>query len=89
VRPVRAFELSLLVSLPPLVAAVALDGRHALGAPAPTVAVLVAAVVAAGVGGGAARLLRLIVSRGYLGWFAFWVGPLALATMAMGLAWPG
>jgi undecaprenyl-diphosphatase len=88
VRPPRAFELSLLVSLPMLLGGVALDVRHVLPGPAPGATAFVAGVVALGAGLGAARLLRLVVARGRLAWFAFWVGPLALATMAMGLAWP-
>jgi len=88
VRPARAFELSLLASLPALLAAFVLEARHGLLSPAPGVGALVAGVVALGAGVGAARLLAGIVERGHLAWFAFWVGPLALATMAMGLAWP-
>ena len=88
VRSVRAFELSLLVSLPALLAAFVLEARHGLLTPTPGAGALVAGLVALGAGVGAARLLGRLVERGHLVWFAFWVGPLALATMAMGLAWP-
>ena len=34
-------------------------------------------------------MLRRVVNLGRFGWFALWVGPLALATIAMGQSWPG
>jgi len=88
VRPARAFELSLLVSLPVLVGSIVLEARESWTTPAPGLFGVVAAVVATGTGVSAAGVLRALVNRGYFAWFAFWVGPLALATMAMGLAWP-
>jgi hypothetical protein len=36
----------------------------------------------------ALSLLRRVVSRGQLGWFALWVLPVALATLALAKAWP-
>lgn len=88
VRPRRAFELSMLMSVPAILGAIGLEGRLAFGSAFPWLPVLLGAVVALGVGVVALRALRGVVDRGHFGWFAFWVGPLALATMAMGLAWP-
>jgi undecaprenyl-diphosphatase len=90
VRPDRAFELSMLMSLPAVVGAIVLEGRHAMAdgqfAGSPAVVGAFTALVAGII---ALRLLRRLVIRGRFGWFAFWVGPLALATLALGLAWPG
>lgn len=88
VRPRRAFELSMLMSVPPLLGVIGLEGRLALGSPFPWLPVVAGGAVALGSGIVALRALRGLVDRGHFGWFAFWVGPLALATMAMGLAWP-
>lgn len=88
VKPRRAFELSMLMSLPAIAGAIVLEARDAVGKPFPWVPALVGAAVALATGVFALRALRGVVDRGKFGWFAFWVGPLALATMAMGLAWP-
>jgi len=88
VRPQRAFELSMLMSLPAIAGAIVLEAREALGSPFPWVPALVGAGAALATGVLALRALRGVVARGHFGWFAFWVGPLSLATMAMGLAWP-
>jgi undecaprenyl-diphosphatase len=88
VRPMRAFELSMLISLPALLGATALESREALAAPFPGASVLVGGLAALGTGVISLHALRGIVAQGRVAWFAFWVGPLALATMAMGLAWP-
>jgi undecaprenyl-diphosphatase len=88
VRPDRAFELSMLMSLPAVVGALVLEGRHAFEGPFPGAPALVGATVALFTGVVALLLLRRVVIKGRFGWFAFWVGPLALATLALGLAWP-
>lgn len=88
VKPLRAFELSLLISLPALVFAAALPVRAALAQPFPGASVVVGALVALLFGLLSLRLLREFALRGRFGWFAFWVGPLSLATLALGLAWP-
>jgi undecaprenyl-diphosphatase len=88
VRPRRAFELSMLMSVPAILGAIVLEGRLAFGSALPWVPLLLGATVALGTGIVALRALRGLVDRGHFGWFAFWAGPLALATMAMGLAWP-
>jgi undecaprenyl-diphosphatase len=89
VRPERAFTLSMLISLPAVLGAVLLESRHALAGPFPGAPALVGVVVAFATGVGALQLLRRVVNLGRFGWFALWVGPLALATIAMGQAWPG
>jgi undecaprenyl-diphosphatase len=89
VRRERAFELSMLVSLPAIVGALLLESRHAIAMPFDAGPALVGAIVAFGTGVLALDLLRKLVVAGAFGWFAFWVGPLALATIGMGLAWPG
>lgn len=88
VRRERAFELSMLVSLPAIVGALLLESRHAVGTPFPGVSAVIGTVVAFASGLLALGLLRRIVVGGRFGWFAFWVGPLALATIGLGLAWP-
>jgi undecaprenyl-diphosphatase len=88
VRRERAFELSMLISLPAVIGALLLESRHVVGTPFPGTPALIGAGVAFVTGLFALGLLRRIVVGGRFGWFAFWVGPLALATIGMGLAWP-
>lgn len=91
VRRQRAFELALLVWLP-----VALGQllALALGAPrAPVVPGLVgpaavACVMAFLTGVPALWLLRRSVAAGRLPWFAAWLVPVSLATLALAKAWP-
>jgi undecaprenyl pyrophosphate phosphatase UppP len=78
----------MLISLPAVTGALLLEARHVVGTPFPGVPALVGASVAFVTGLFALGLLRRIVVGGRFGWFAFWVGPLALATIGMGLAWP-
>jgi len=89
VRPARAFTLSMLMSLPAIVGAIGLEARHAFSGPFPVGPALAGAIVAFGTGVVALLMLRHIVDRGRFGWFAFWVAPLSLATIALGLRWPG
>lgn len=84
----RAFELSMLMSLPVILGAVLLEAPRALSSPSGLSAALVGALVAFTSGVAALLLLRRIVTRGAFPWFAFWVAPLAFATLAMALAWP-
>jgi len=88
VRRERAFELSMLVSLPAVFGALLLESRHAFAAPFAGGPAVLGAVVAFGAGVLALDILRRLVVVGAFGWFAFWVGPLALATIGMGIAWP-
>lgn len=88
-RSERAFEFSMLLSVPAVTAAVLLEllegdamGGHAL-------ALACGALTAFAVGLGALALLRRVVARGHLAWFALWVLPVALATLALAKAWPG
>jgi undecaprenyl-diphosphatase len=84
----RAFELSMLVSLPAVLGAVVLElpelSIQALGLDV----ALIGATVAFGVGIAALNLLRGAVVRGYFPVFAAWTFPLAIATLAMAHAWP-
>ena len=85
----RAFELSMLLSLPLLLGAALLQLREALGSSQ--------AWLPASLGGAAAflaallslGLLRRAVASPWFPWFALWVGPLAIATLAMARVWPG
>lgn len=86
-RP-RAFELSMLLSLPAVLGALVLelpDGLRELQSLGPA---LLATVVAFVSGVFALVWLRKIVSSGMFPWFAFWVVPLGFATLAMAAAWP-
>jgi undecaprenyl-diphosphatase len=88
VKPERAFELSMLMSVPAILGAIGIELAEARQAPFLWAPALLGALVALVTGVLALRVLRELVARGHFGWFAFWVGPLALATMGMGLAWP-
>lgn len=84
----RAFELSMLMSLPVVFGAILLEAvRHLSEFDGIAVAVVGTAV--AFVSGLAALLvLRRVVVGGRFHWFALWVTPLALATLALARAWP-
>ena len=87
VRKDRAFELSMLASLPFVLRGcidlpeVAADIRRLSTG-------IVAGAVAFVMGLVALIVLRRAVNQGRFAWFALWVGPLALATLAMAKAWP-
>ena len=89
-RPLRAFELSLLISLPALVGSSVLDARSLWGVPVSgeLSSALVGGLAALATGMLALHALRGLVVRRRLAWFAFWLGPLSLATLALGIAWP-
>ncbi len=89
VKRERAFELSMLMSLPSVLGAVALEsvkllrqGMDGLGV------ALLGALVAFVVGLGALLLVRGVVVRGWFHAFALWVFPVSLATLALAYAWP-
>jgi undecaprenyl-diphosphatase len=86
VRPDRAFELSMLMSLPAVLGAVLLEVRHVTASGAGAAAL--GAVVACGTGVAALLALRRVVVRGHFALFALWVLPVAIATLAMARAWP-
>lgn len=85
----RAFELSMLMSLPAIVGALALELPEAAKAPGALMPALFGAAVAFVTGVFALLSLRRVVASGKFPWFAAWVGPLSLATLALALAWPG
>lgn len=88
VRKDRAFELSVMVSLPvALTQALSKVPELAVDADKWT-AGFVGAAVAFALGVAALVAVRRSVMQGTLSWFALWVGPLALATLAMAKAWP-
>lgn len=86
-RP-RAFELSMLMSVPAVFGAVLLELPHMAGNISNLPAAVVGAVVACVSGMTAMMWLRRIVVGGMFPWFALWVFPLAIATLAMARAWP-
>jgi undecaprenyl-diphosphatase len=88
VRPERAFELSMLMSLPAVFGAVLLELPRLIEAGEGYGAAALGALVAFLVGLVALSVLRRIVMRGHFAWFALWVLPLALATLALARAWP-
>ena len=90
VRPDRAFELSMLMSLPAVLGATLLEVPEAWrGGGGGLLVAGVGAVAACAVGIAALLLLRGVVDRGRLSFFALWVVPLAMATLAFAKAWPG
>ncbi len=82
VRSSRAFELSMLVSLPAVLGAFVLEFTKDLSTAVPAWHLVFGAAVAFAVGLGALELLRGVVTRGRLSWFALWVLPLAVVLMA-------
>lgn len=89
VRSERAFEFSMLMSVPAVAAAVLLELVDGEAMDGHAIALACGAISAFAVGLGALRLLERVVSRGHLAWFALWVLPVALATLALAKAWPG
>ena len=89
VRPDRAFELSMLLSVPAVLVPVLLESRALSASAAVLGAALLGALVAFAVGVVALLVLRRVVVRGHFSLFALWVLPIAIATLAMAKAWPG
>lgn len=86
-RKDRAFELSMLLSLPTVFGL--LFELPELSADVRQVSAgIVGAAVAFVTGVAALLVLQRAVKQGLFAWFAVWVGPLALATLAMAKAWP-
>jgi len=88
VRPDRAFELSMLMSIPAVTGALMLEVPQALDHGRLESSALLGAFAALLVGIAALLALQHLVKRGRFVWFALWVGPLAVATIAMGMVWP-
>ncbi len=87
VKAERSFELSMLISLPAVLGAVLLEARHLEGMSGLGLAAF-GASVAFVVGLIALWFLRRVVTKGRLGWFALWVVPVGVATLAMAWAMP-
>ncbi len=86
----RAFELSMLMSVPAVFGAVLLELPRALGESSGAFGMAAAGALVAFLSGIVALLmLRRVVVSGRFSWFALWVLPVALATLAMARAWPG
>lgn len=88
VRPDRAFELSMLMSLPAVAGAMIVESRHMSGAAGSLVHATLGALVALILGVAALLALRRVTVRGHFSLFALWVLPIAVATLAMAKAWP-
>jgi undecaprenyl-diphosphatase len=92
IRPARAFELSMMISLPAVAGAVLLetpelaagDGQHRIS----FAALALGVVVAFGVGLLALRWLRRWVSQGRFALFTAWVVPMALLALISASLWP-
>ena len=88
VRRERAFELSMLMSVPAVLGATILEAPKAFADSSLLLPAAVGALVAFCVGLLALGLLRRVVMSGKFSWFAAWVTPVALATLALARAWP-
>ncbi|OQX69660.1 MAG: hypothetical protein B6A08_03390 [Sorangiineae bacterium NIC37A_2] len=83
----RAFELSMLMSLPAVLGAILLEIPEIAHIQAMGLAIF-GTVIAFVSGIGALLFLRRVVASGFFPWFALWVIPLGIATLAMARAWP-
>jgi undecaprenyl-diphosphatase len=88
VRRERAFELSMLMSLPAVLGATLLEAPKAFAEEGVLTSAIVGSLASFLVGILALGLLRRIVVAGAFSWFAAWVVPVALATLALAQAWP-
>ncbi len=88
VKRERAFELSMLMSIPAVFGAALLELPLAIHSIERLDFALLGAFVACIFGVGAMLVLKRMVVGGSFAWFALWVAPLAIATLAMATAWP-
>jgi undecaprenyl-diphosphatase len=94
VQRARAFELSLLISVPATLGALVLGLWAARAEPQPLLTPELLGPAAAGMLAAflaslaALWLLRRSVAAGRLSWFATWLVPVSLATLALAKAWP-
>ena len=88
IRPERAYELSMLMSLPAVTGALLLEAPKAIAAPSSLGTAAIGAGVAFVIGIVALVILRRVLTRGHFSLFAIWVVPVALATLALARAWP-
>lgn len=87
-RAERAFELSMLMSLPAVIAAIGLE-LFVSGSFAAELMVFGAGILTSlAVGYATLGLLRRVLASSTIAWFSLWVLPLALATLALAKAWP-
>ncbi len=84
----RAFELSMLMSVPAVLGAALLELPGAVAQMSGLGSALFGALVACVSGIFAMLVLRRMVVGGSFPWFAAWVFPLAVATLVMAQAWP-
>ncbi len=84
----RAFELSMLMSVPAVLGATLVELPHMFGNISNLPIAIFGAIVACVSGVGAMLVLRRVVVGGLFPLFALWVFPLAVATLAMARAWP-
>jgi len=84
----RAFELSFLASLPAITGAVLFEGRRAFTDEPSASALVLAMCVSFGVGIFALLGLRRVTTAGKVHWFAFYLVPMTLATLAWARAQP-
>jgi undecaprenyl-diphosphatase len=87
-RPGRAFEVAMLLSLPMMAATLLFDVWRVQGLSASPLALTAGATVALLSGTVALHVLRHSLVRGFFPMFASWVVPLGLSTMALAWAWP-
>jgi undecaprenyl-diphosphatase len=88
IRPDRAVELSMLMSIPAVLGAVVLEVGFVGSGEVSWALMAFGAAIAFVVGLGALWVLRHSVARGYFGFYAVWVLPVAFATLALAWAWP-
>jgi undecaprenyl-diphosphatase len=87
VRRERAFELAFMMSIPAVLGAIVLEGRFAFHG-TDAAALILGTAVAFALGTAFLRAMRRIVIGGKLALFAFYLVPLAIATLAWGYARP-
>lgn len=87
-RPKRAFELSMLMSLPAILGAVFLEAPRAVADSGQLGPAAFGATIALFAGIVALYTLGRLVTRGYFSSFALWMVPLAIATLGLAWAWP-
>jgi undecaprenyl-diphosphatase len=87
-RAERAFELSVLMSMPVVAAAIALELVAGASATPHALSFAAGVLTSLAVGYVSLGLLKRVLAAGGIAWFALWVLPLALATLALAKAWP-
>lgn len=87
-RPERAFEIALPSTLLPLAASALFQLLAAERLPGSFLPLAAGGLVALLAGLLGLHFLRRALVRGYFAWFALWMLPLALATLALAKAWP-